>query len=48
MSWKSSGVVGFDLGPLLQGETSIAKPKHASLTLQLKTQSANTEHVDRH
>ena len=25
MGWESSGVVGFDLGPLLQGQTSIAK-----------------------
>ena len=39
MGWESSGVVGFDLGPLLQGQTSIAKPKHASSTLQLKTYS---------
>ena len=39
MGWESSGVVGFDLGPLLQGQTSIAKPKHASSTLQLKTHS---------
>ena len=27
MGWESSGVVGFDLGPLLQGRTSIAKLK---------------------
>ena len=25
MGWESSGVVGFDLGPLLQGQTRIAK-----------------------
>ena len=25
MGWESFGVVGFDLGPLLQGQTSIAK-----------------------
>ena len=30
---------GFDLGPLIQGQTSIAKPKHASSTLQLKRHS---------
>ena len=24
MGWESSGVVGFDLGPLLQGQTRIA------------------------
>ena len=29
MSWESSGVVGFDLGPLLQGQMSIAKLKSA-------------------
>ena len=29
MGWKSSGVVGFDLGPLLQGQTRIAKLKTA-------------------
>ena len=27
MSWESFGVVGFDLGPLLQGQTRIAKLK---------------------
>ena len=27
MCWESSGVVRFDLGPLVQGQTSIAKPK---------------------
>ena len=29
MGCKSSGMVGFDLGPLLQGQTSIAKLKSA-------------------
>ena len=29
MGWESSAVVGFDLGPLLQGQTSIAKLKTA-------------------
>ena len=29
MAWESFGVVGFDLGPLLQGETRIAKLKSA-------------------
>ena len=29
MGWESSGVVRFDLGPLLQGQTSIAKVKSA-------------------
>ena len=27
MCWESSGVVRFDLGPLVQGQPSIAKPK---------------------
>ena len=29
MDWESSGVVGFDLGPLLQGQMKIAKLKSA-------------------
>ena len=29
MGRKSSGVVGFDLGPLIQGQTSTAKLKSA-------------------
>ena len=29
MGWESYGVVGFDLGPLLQGQTKIAKLKSA-------------------
>ena len=29
MGWESSGVVGFDLGPLVQGQKSIAKLKSA-------------------
>ena len=29
MAWESFGVVGFHLGPLLQGETRIAKLKSA-------------------
>ena len=29
MGWKSSGVVGFDLWPLLQGQTRTAKLKSA-------------------
>ena len=29
MDWESSGVVRFDLGPLLQGHTRIAKVKSA-------------------
>ena len=29
MGWESSGVVGFDLGSLLQGQTNVAKLKSA-------------------
>ena len=29
MGWESFGVVRFDLGPLLQGQTGISKPKSA-------------------
>ena len=29
MDWEFSGVVGFDLGPLLQGQTKLAKLKSA-------------------
>ena len=29
MGWESFGVVGFDLEPLLQGQTRIAKVKSA-------------------
>ena len=33
MRWESSGVVGFDLGPLLEGQTRIAKLKSANNSL---------------
>ena len=29
MGWESFGLVRFDLGPFLQGQTRIAKPKSA-------------------
>ena len=29
MGWESFSVVGFDLGPLVQGQTSIARLKSA-------------------
>ena len=29
MGWESSGVVGFDLGPLVQGQKSVVKLKSA-------------------
>ena len=37
MGWESSGVVGFDLGPLLQGQTRIAKGKSAYNSLIMST-----------
>ena len=33
MGWESSGVVGFDIGPLLQGQMRIAKLKSANNSL---------------
>ena len=33
MGWESFGVIGFDLGTLLQGETEIAKLKSAYTSL---------------
>ena len=33
MGWESFGVVGFDLRPLLQGQTSLAKLKSADNSL---------------
>ena len=33
MGWKSFGVIRFDLGPVLQGQTRIAKPPSAYNTL---------------
>ena len=35
MGWESSGVVRFDLGPLLQGQTRIAKVKSAYSLLNI-------------
>ena len=35
MGWKSSGVVGFDLGPLIQGQTRISKLKAAYNSLSI-------------
>ena len=33
MGWESSGVVGFDLGPLFQGQTRIGKGAYNSLII---------------
>ena len=35
MGWESFGVVGFDLGPLLQGQMRIAKLKSAYNSLNI-------------
>ena len=37
MGWESFGVVRFDLGPLLQGQTRIAKVKSAYNSLIIGT-----------
>ena len=36
MGWESFGVVRFDLGPLLQGQTKIAKLKSAYKSLIIR------------
>ena len=38
MGWESSGVVGFDLGPLLQGQTRIAKGRVSEAPLKYGVQ----------
>ena len=46
MGWESSGVVGFDLRPLLQGQTRIAKGKSAYNSLiQGQTSTAKLKSV---
>ena len=41
MGWKSSDVVRFDLGPLLQGQTRIAKLKSAYNSLIIGPRGLN-------
>ena len=43
MNWESSGVVRFDLGPLLQGQTRIAKVKSAYNSLIIGTSGLQYE-----
>ena len=43
MGWESSGLVGFDLGPLLQGQTRIAKVKSAYNSLIIDPRSLQYE-----
>ena len=33
MCWESFAVVGFDLGPLVQGQTAVAKLKSGHISL---------------
>ena len=43
MGWESSGVDGIDLGPLLQGQTRIAKVKSAYNSLIIDPRSLQYE-----
>ena len=43
MSWESVGVVGFDLGPFLQGQTRIAKLKSAYNLLVIDSRGLQCE-----
>ena len=43
MGWESSGVVIFDLGPLLQGQTRIAKLKSAYISLIISPRGLQCE-----
>ena len=43
MGWESFCVVGFDLGPLLQGQTRIAKVKSAYNSLIVDPRSLQYE-----
>ena len=47
MGWESSGVVGFDLGPLLQGPTRIAKVKSAYNSLIIGPRGWDGKPTDR-
>ena len=43
MTWESSGVDVFDLGPLLQGQTGIAKLKSAYISLIVVLEVCNVK-----
>ena len=47
MGWESSGVDGFDLGPLLQGQMRIAKVKSAYTRLLLVIEVCNVKSAHR-
>ena len=44
MGWESFGVVGFDLGTLLQGQTKIAKLKSAYKSLVIGSRGLGLNH----
>ena len=48
MGWESYGVVGFDLGPLIQGQTRIAKGKSAynSLIIGPRVLGIVNQHIE--
>ena len=48
MGWESSGVVGFDLGPLLQGQTRIAKLKTAYNSLIIGHRGLVNQPIETH
>ena len=43
MGWESSDVVGFDLGPLLQGQTTTAELKSAYNSLIIDSRGLQCE-----
>ena len=43
MGWEASGVVGFDLGPLLQGQMRIVKLKSAYSSLIIGPEVCNVK-----
>ena len=42
MGWESFGVVGFDLGPLLQGQKSIARRKTKGAGATISSQKVSS------
>ena len=45
MGWESSGVVGFDLGPLLQGQMRTAKLKSTYNSLIIGPRQTKTKYT---
>ena len=48
MGWESVDVVRFDLGPLLQGQTRIAKLKSAYNLLIIDLRGMVNQHIGNH